>query len=75
MTSDYIDVINGSVRYNDEAWELVKEDEDVKAEIAKFGEERARKAGILLDVTRDGYFTREKCVPDFKKVNIVKTPT
>ena len=70
MTSDYVDVVHGVLRYTDEAWEEVKEEEDVRAEIARIGEERARRAGIILDASKDGYFTAEKCVPDFKKVRL-----
>ena len=68
MTSDYIDPVNGVLCYSDEAWEIVKEEEDVKTEIANVGEERARKAGVLLDISKDGDFTQQLCVPDFKKV-------
>ena len=68
MTSDYVDVLHGVLRYSDEAWESVKKEEDVKNEIALVGEERARRAGVLLDISKDGYFTVEKCIPDFKKV-------
>ena len=41
---------------------------DVVTEIDKIGEERARRAGLILDVSKDGYYTAEKCVPDFIKV-------
>ena len=68
MTSDYVDVVHGVLRYNDEAWEIVKQEEEVKAEITRDGEERARRAGVILDISKDGYFTAEKCIPDFKKV-------
>ena len=68
MTSDFIDVLDGVLRYNDEVWEELKETEEVKAEIACRGEERARRAGVILDITTDGYYTSEKCVPDFLKV-------
>ena len=68
MTSDYVDVVHGVLRYSDEAWEEVKQTEEVKAEIATFGEERARKAGVVLEPGKDCYFTADKCVPDFKKV-------
>ena len=68
MTSDYVDVVHGVLRYTDEAWEMVKQEEEVKEEIAKYGEERARKAGVVLEPSKDGYFTADKCIPDFKKV-------
>ena len=68
MTSDYVDIVHGVLRYSDEAWVEAKEEEEVKAEIAKYGEDRARKAGTVLDTSKDGYFNVEKCIPDFKKV-------
>ena len=73
MTSDYVDVLHGVLRYTDEAWEIAKEEDEVKEEIAKFGEERARKAGVVLEPSKDGYFTMEKCIPDFKKVKTTKS--
>jgi hypothetical protein len=68
MTSDYVDVLHGVLRYDDEAWERVKKDDDIQNEINKVGEERARRAGTILDISQDGYFNVEKCIPDFKKV-------
>ena len=50
MTSDYVDVLHGVLRYTDEAWEEVRNEEEVIAEIAKYEEERARKAGCVLEV-------------------------
>ena len=57
MTSDYVDVLHGVLRYSDEAWESVIEEGNVKIEIARVGEERARRGGVLLDISKDGYFT------------------
>jgi hypothetical protein len=70
MTSDFVEPLGGVVRYNDEVWDEIKEREDIKEEIAKHGEERARRAGAILDTSRDGYYTTEKVIPDFLKVNI-----
>ena len=70
MTSDMVSVCDGVVRYNDEAWEVVKQQEEVKAEIKKKGEERTRRAGSILDITVDGYYNGAKCVADFEKVKI-----
>ena len=69
MTNDYVDILHGVLKYTDEAWEEVKNEDEVKAEIAKHGEERARKAGVVLETSKDGYFNVEKCVQDFKKVS------
>jgi len=60
-------VLDGIVRYNDEAWQVKKEEADVKAEIAKLGEERARRAGDILDTSQDGYYNSKKCVENFEK--------
>ena len=68
MTSDFVTVLDGILRYNDKAWDTIKTEPDVIAEIEKIGEERARRAGLILDVSKDGYYTAEKCVPDFIKV-------
>ena len=68
MTSDFVTVLGGILRYSDEAWEVAKEDPKVAAEIAELGEERARRAGAVLDVSSDRYYTCDKCVPDFIKV-------
>ena len=58
-----------SMVYSGILMKQVKQEEEVKAEIAQYGEERARKAGAVLDVSKDGYFNVEKCIPDFLKVS------
>ena len=68
MTSDFIEVLSGVVRYNDEVWEKIKDQESIKEEVKKVGEERARRAGVILDTSKDGYYTTEKAIPDFLKV-------
>ena len=70
MTSDFVNVLDGIVRYSDKAWEAIKNDPIVAEEIKLVGEERARRAGVILDVSKDGYYTTEKCIPDFVKVGI-----
>ena len=40
----------------------------------KKGEFRARRAGMILDVTSDGYYNTELCSPDFVKVDILFMP-
>ena len=67
MSSDFVTVLDGILAYNDEAWALKKEDPIVKAEIAQIGEYRARKAGEIMNTSRDGYYQHEKCVKDFRK--------
>ena len=71
MTSDFVTILDGILRYNDETWEALKEREEVKADIKKKGEERTRRAGMILDVSADGYYNSEKCVADFVKVCFV----
>ena len=72
------------LRYTDDALEAAKEDPQSAAQIEEQGEEWARRAGVVLDVSNDGYYTAEKCKKDFLKVCsftllfkllIVKTPT
>ena len=70
MTSDFIEPISGVVRYSDEVWAEIKEREDIKEEIKLLGEERARRAGSILDTSKDGYYTGEKARPDFLKVKL-----
>ena len=67
MSSDFVTVLDGILAYNDEAWALKKEDPIVKAEIAKIGEYRARKAGEIMFTSTDGYYNHERCVKDFLK--------
>ena len=68
MTSDFVTVLDGILRYNDRTWETLKNEDDVKADIKRLGEERARRAGVILDVSSDGYYNSEKCTADFVKV-------
>ena len=60
--------MGGIVRYDDESWEGVKE--EFSTEIKRRGEEAARRAGYILDVSQDGYYNTKKCIADFEKVNI-----
>ena len=69
MTSDFVTIVGGVVRYNDNTWNDLKNEESTKAEIKKRGEERVRRAGSILDVSVDGYYNSEKCTADFVKVN------
>ena len=68
MTSDFVTVVDGIVRYNDKAWEIIKNDPAVQQKIMEVGEERARRAGVILDTSTDGYYTTATCIPDFEKV-------
>ena len=52
---------------------LYQETEEIKQEIQTLGkgikgESRARRAGSILDITTDGYYTVNSCLPDFEKV-------
>ena len=70
MTSDFVTILDGPLRYSDAVWEDLKESEDVKEEIKNYGEERVRRAGVILDVATDGYYNSELCLKDFLKVNL-----
>ena len=69
MTSDFVTVLDGSLHYNSDTWEEIKEKEEIKEEIKKHEEERARRAGAILDVSSDGYYNAEKCIKDFEKAS------
>ena len=68
MTSDFVTVVDGIVRYNDEVWETLKDDPATEDEIKGVGDERARRAGVILDTANDGYYRTASCIPDFEKV-------
>ena len=68
MTCDFVEPLGGVVKYNNKAWEVLKESDEVKRDIEKLGEERARRAGVILDASKEGYYTKEKAIPDFLKV-------
>ena len=74
MTSDFVTILDGILIYSDKVWEKVKEREEVKEEIKKHGEERARKAGVIPDVATDGYYNSELCLKDFLKVREPAVP-
>ena len=63
-----VTVLGGILRYDDESWEGVKE--EFSTEIKRRGEEAARRAGSILDVSQDGYYNTKKCIADFEKVSI-----
>ena len=68
MTCDFVTVVDGMVQFNAAKWEMKKEDPEIKKMIEKIGEERARRAGTILDTSNDGYYTTALCIPDFHKV-------
>ena len=68
MTSDFVTVVDGIVRYNDEVWETLKDDPAIEEEIKDVGDARARQAGVILDTVNDGYYRTASCIPDFEKV-------
>ena len=67
MSSDFVTVLDGVLAYNDEAWEMKKKLPEVKAEIDRLGEFRARKAGAILLTSQDGYYNHDRCIKDFEK--------
>ena len=69
MTSDFIDVLGGFLEYDDESWIEVKNSDEMKAEISSLGEDRAKRAGAILEVSKDGYYKTEACIKDSKKVS------
>ena len=66
MTSDFLGK-DGILMWNDESWDQVKNDPQVKAEIADRGEFQARKAGAILDIASDRWYVSERCRKDFEK--------
>ena len=54
------------LKYENRPWEEVKE--KYQALINSKGEEAARRAGSVLDVSKDGYYNTKMCVEDFMKV-------
>ena len=67
MTSDFVTVVDG----NDRAWENIRNDPDTAALVKELGEERVHRAGVILDTASDGYYTAEKCIPDFVMVCVL----
>ena len=59
--------MGGILKYNDESWTAVKG--SYQAEIKSKGEDAARLAGSILDVSKDGYYNTQKCTADFEKVS------
>ena len=68
MTSDFCTILDGFLDYNDEEWDKIKDTPEVKSEIGAVGERRARRSGCVLDVSSQGYYNTERCIPDFEKV-------
>ena len=69
MSADIFNILDGELKYSDEVWELLKNTDDVKLDIAQNGEFQARRAGVVLDITKDGYYNSTLCLKDFEKVS------
>ena len=67
MTSDFVTILDGPLRYTDEVWEEIKEKEEVQEEIRRYGEDRARKAGVILDVATEWLLQRRIVFKGFYK--------
>ena len=65
MSCDVITEIWGPLRYSDDVWPEVKKEPDVQEEIKNTSEEQARRAGSILNPSRDGYYESKR----FLKVN------
>lgn len=65
MSCDVITEIWGPLRYSDEVWPEVKKEMEVQEEIKRTSEEQARRAGSILNPSRDGYYESNR----FLKVN------
>ena len=59
MSSDFVSEETGVLRYSDPVWEQKKKLKEVQDEIASSSEERARRAGRVFAVSRDGYYQSE----------------
>ena len=75
MTCDFVTIIDGMVLYSDVVWASIKNNAEVEEEIKQLGEDRARRAGVILDTAKDGYYTADLCIPDFEKVTLVTNKT
>ena len=70
MTADFATILDGFLQFNDAEWDAIKDTPEVKDEIKQIGERRARRVGSVLDVSSQGYYNTERCLPDFEKVII-----
>ena len=61
--------MGGILKYNEESWAVAKD--QYRAEIKSKGEEAAKLAGSILDVSKDGYYNTQKCISDFEKVSLL----
>jgi hypothetical protein len=68
MSSDFLGK-DGVLTYSDEVWAQIKDEPEIQAEIASRGEFQAKRAGAILDITTDRWYTTERCRADFKKAH------
>ena len=59
MTSDFVSEEDGLLRYSDAVWDTKKNLPEVVEEIKTSSEERVRRAGRVLSVSKDGYYHSE----------------
>ena len=58
-SSDFISEETGLLRFDDAVWEMNKTLAEFQAKIAATSEERARRAGRVFAVSKDGYYNSD----------------
>ena len=62
MTCDVITEIWGPLRYTDEVWAELQNDASIQAEIRRTSEEQTRRAGSVLNPSKDGYYESKRFI-------------
>ena len=56
MTADFVIIVDGIARNNEEVWETLKDDPDIQDEIKDVWDEMTRRAGVILETANDGNY-------------------
>jgi hypothetical protein len=69
MTCDFVTETWGPLRYSDSVWEEELKKDEIKVEIAKTSEERVRRAGSVINPSKEGYYEHQRFLKDIAKAS------
>ena len=68
-TCDFVTEAWGPLRLSDPAWKVEMEKDKIKVEVANSSEERLRRAGSVINPSKDGYYEHMRFLKDMGKAS------
>ena len=69
MTCNFVTELWGPLRYSVSVWKEELQKDEIKVEIAKTSEERVRRAGSVINPSKEGYYEHQRFLKDVAKAS------